>query len=162
MSKRLRFVHLGGALLVIASVGCSKGGTDAPAPASTGGGGGVPVAPAGGGAPDSIDKLTIPELTYSTASADVDKGKATFVAKGCVTCHKVGEGKLVGPDLKGVTARRDIKWIEKMILRPDLMIKQDDTAKDLFKTYMTPMANQNVDPVNELPFLLAYLKANEA
>ncbi len=143
------------AALFVAVAGCGKNDqTPAPTPSPA-----PVVAPAGGG--ESIDKVVVPELTYSTVAGDVDKGKATFIAKGCNACHKVGEGKLVGPDLKGVTARREIKWIEKMILKPELMIKQDDAAKELFKTYMTPMANQNVDPVNELPFLLAYLKANE-
>ncbi len=47
-----------------------------------------------------------------------------------------------------------------MILRPDLMVKEDPTAKDLFKTYLTPMPNQGV-PEADLPALMSYLKSNE-
>jgi hypothetical protein len=68
---------------------------------------------------------------------------------------------LVGPDLKGVTARRNPRWIERMILHPEIMLQQDQTAKDLLRTHLTPMANQNVNPESELPKILAYLKANE-
>ena len=104
--------------------------------------------------------LKVPDVAFSTAQPDIDKGKEVFAAKGCNGCHKIGGGKLVGPDLKGVTARRDKQWIAKMILRPDLMIKEDPTAKDLFKTFMTPMPNQGV-PEADLPALMSYLKANE-
>ncbi|MGZ3419208.1 MAG: c-type cytochrome [Polyangiales bacterium] len=107
-----------------------------------------------------LANLTVPNVTYSTAQADLDKGKDLFVAKGCNGCHKIGGGKLVGPDLKGVTGRREKEWIAKMILRPDLMTKEDPTAKELFKTYMTQMPNQGV-PEADLPALMSYLKANE-
>ena len=40
-------------------------------------------------------------------------------------------------------------------------MQQDDTAKDLLKTYFTPMANQHIDPEGELPPILAYLKSVE-
>jgi hypothetical protein len=78
-----------------------------------------------------------------------------------VGCHKIGGGKLVGPDLKGVTARRDADWVSRMILRPDLMVKEDEAAKKLLVEHLVPMPNQNVDPQKELPLLLAFLKANE-
>ena len=104
--------------------------------------------------------IKVPDVVYSTAQADLDKGKELYAAKGCNGCHKIGGGKLVGPDLKGVTARRDKQWLAKMILRPDVMIKEDPVAKDLFKTYMTPMPNQGVSEA-DLPALMSYLKANE-
>lgn len=133
-------------------VGCTKGGTTETEPAAP------PVVEQA--AQSQLAKLTVPDVTYSTAQADIDKGKEVFVAKGCNACHKIGGGKLVGPDLKGVTARRDKQWIAKMILRPDLMVKEDPTAKDLFKTYMTAMPNQGV-PESDLPAVMSYLKANE-
>jgi mono/diheme cytochrome c family protein len=107
------------------------------------------------------ESIVVPALSISTASADVEAGKAIFGSKGCPACHKLGGGKLVGPDLKGVTARRDTRWIERMILRPDIMLQQDRTARDLQRIHVTPMVNQNVNPTTELPALLAYLKANE-
>lgn len=111
--------------------------------------------------PDGPTDIDVPDCPYSTAAADIDKGKGLFTAKGCNACHRIGGGKLVGPDLKGVTARRQEKWIEKMVLHPEVMLREDGTARGLFATLMTPMANQSVDPHGELPYLLDYLKANE-
>ena len=49
-----------------------------------------------------------------------ETGKALFQSKGCVACHTIGKGKLVGPDLKGVTNRRDQEWIAKWLKEPIL------------------------------------------
>ena len=107
------------------------------------------------------DAVPVPSFVVSKSPADIARGLEVFAEKGCTACHKVGGGKLVGPDLKGVTARRDETWIKRMILRPDVMIKEDDVAKKLFAEHLTPMPNQNVDPARELPPLLAYLKSVE-
>ena len=106
-------------------------------------------------------ELVVPKITISTDAAVVAQGRDLFASKGCVGCHKVGGGKLVGPDLKGVTARREQEWLSKMILRPDVMTKQDETAKKLLAEHLVQMPNQNVDAQKELPLLLAFLKSEE-
>lgn len=73
-----------------------------------------------------------------------ERGEAVFQAKGCSGCHTVGGGRLTGPDLAGVTDRRDFGWIVAMITKPDSMIKADSTARQLFAQYMTPMLNLGV------------------
>jgi mono/diheme cytochrome c family protein len=125
-------------------------------------GGGTKDAASSDNAPPQIkNAIPVPEFAISKSPADVSRGQELFGEKGCTACHKVGGGKLVGPDLKGVTARRDETWIKRMILRPDVMVKEDDTAKKLLAEHMTPMPNQGVDPATELPKLLAYLKSVE-
>jgi len=136
-------------------VGCEKK-TEAVAPTPAA----APAAPVVAAAPAKTE-IEVPAFTVSTAPADIEKGKEAFAAKGCVACHKVGGGRLVGPDLKGVYARRDETWLKKMILRPDVMVKEDETAKKLFAEFLTPMPNQGVDAANELPFIMAYLKSAE-
>ncbi len=111
-------------------------------------------------APPAKTVIEVPEFTISTDAADIEKGKELYAAKGCIACHKMG-GRLVGPDLTGVLTKRDEVWVKKMILRPDVMVKEDDVAKKLLGEYMTPMPNQGVDPKTELPLLLAYLKSVE-
>lgn len=108
----------------------------------------------------SSSSIEVPDIEISDDPADIKKGEEIFANKGCAACHKIGGGKLVGPDLKGVMARRDEKWTKKMILRPDLMVKDDELARKLLAEHMTPMPNQGVDPKSELPYLLAYLKSN--
>jgi len=105
--------------------------------------------------------IAVPEFEISTAAPDIAKGQEFFATKGCTACHKVGGGKLVGPDLKGVTARRSETWLKQMILRPDVMVKEDDVAKKLLAETFVPMPNQNVDPKAELPFIMSYLKSVE-
>ena len=105
--------------------------------------------------------IDVPTFVVSTDPADIKKGEEVFAAKGCIACHKIGGGKLVGPDLKGVTARREETWLKKMILRPDVMVKEDPIARKLLGELFVPMSNQNVDPKTELPFILAYLKSAE-
>lgn len=105
--------------------------------------------------------IEVPSFTISTKAEDIAKGEEAFALKGCTACHKIGGGRLVGPDLKGVTARRDEVWLKKMILRPDVMVKEDDIARKMLAEYMTPMPNQGVDPAADLPYILAYLKSVE-
>lgn len=105
-----------------------------------------------------------PEAAKPSADSptdDVSKGKAVFAAKGCTACHTVGEGVKIGPDLKGVTARRDEKWISRMILEPEVMLKEDDVARRMMEETYVAMPNQGVDAQTELPFLLSYLKSAE-
>jgi mono/diheme cytochrome c family protein len=144
-------VRVAMASLALVLVACSKGSGGGEEATST-----AAPAPAAGQA----TAINVPDVHYSVAQPDLDRGKELFAQKGCNACHKIGGGKLVGPDLKGVTARRDKQWIAKMILRPDVMVKEDPTAKDLFKTYMVAMPNQGVAE-NDLPPLMSYLKANE-
>ena len=62
-----------------------------------------------------------------------DEGKKLF-EKNCTVCHKLGGGKLVGPELLGVTERRDRAWLLKFIRNSDEMIKSGDpTAVKLFE-----------------------------
>jgi putative heme-binding domain-containing protein len=72
----------------------------------------------------------------------VEKGETTFKAK-CTACHKVGK-KYIGPDPTGVTERRTPEWIMNMILNPEKMVAENETAKKLLGEYTAPMANQNL------------------
>lgn len=113
-------------------------------------------------APAAIkEAVPVPAFEISKSPTDIAKGQEVFAEKGCTSCHKIGGGKLVGPDLKGVTARRSEIWLKRMILRPDVMVKEDATAKKLLAEHMVPMPNQNVDPTKDLPPILAYLKSVE-
>ncbi len=85
------------------------------------------------------------------------KGEKLFKQKGCMACHTIGKGRLVGPDLKGVTERRKPEWLIAMITNPDSMLKYDPIAKQLLKKYKTPMTNQNVSE-EEAKAIIEYIK----
>ena len=71
-------------------------------------------------------------------------GAELFTSKGCPACHTIGGGRLVGPDLEGVTERRSREWIIAMIMHPDSMLRNDETARELLAEYFTPMAPLNI------------------
>jgi protein SCO1 len=52
-------------------------------------------------------------------------GQALF-KKLCAPCHTIGVGDRVGPDLRGVTERRDRGWLENFITHPDRMRAERD------------------------------------
>lgn len=113
------------------------------------------------GPADGPASIELPQIEISTAPGEIAKGEALFASKGCTACHKIGGGKLVGPDLQGVTKRRTLKWTARMILKPEVMLREDAVAKELLKSHMTPMANQNVNPQTELPALMAFLHSKQ-
>lgn len=74
--------------------------------------------------------------------AMVAEGETIFKAK-CTACHKISK-RFVGPGLKGITERRTPEWIMNMILDPELMVKENEIAKQLLIEYSAPMANQSL------------------
>ncbi len=77
-----------------------------------------------------------------------------------MTCHTIGQGTLVGPDLKNVTARRDPAWLRRWILEPDTMLVQHDPiATELLHRYNNvQMPNLGLTEA-QVADLIAYLKA---
>jgi mono/diheme cytochrome c family protein len=90
-----------------------------------------------------------------------EKGEELFQSKGCVACHTIGKGKLTGPDLKGVTERREEEWLKKWLKSPDTMIMTDPIAKELLKEYFVPMPNQGLTD-DDIEALMAYLKHEDS
>lgn len=62
-------------------------------------------------------------------------GQALF-AKACATCHTIGKGARVGPDLDGVTSRRDRQWLTRFIRAPSAMhASKDPIALELARQF---------------------------
>jgi mono/diheme cytochrome c family protein len=55
----------------------------------------------------------------------VDRGREVF-QQSCSSCHTIGEGRTVGPDLKGVTETREQDWLLEWIQKPDEMLAEGD------------------------------------
>lgn len=68
-------------------------------------------------------------FTFSVGAA-VDQQTASqgqqIFTQNCSGCHTVGGGKLVGPDLKGVTALRDKQWLQAFIQNPNSKFDSGD------------------------------------
>ena len=92
------------------------------------------------------------------ARAEPDPG-GIFTRK-CSSCHTYGKGDLVGPDLKGVTARHSRQWFTSWISSSEKAIASGDPAATaLFRKYKQQrMPEQKFSP-SELAELLDYLAA---
>lgn len=97
-------------------------------------------------------------VAQEAGDLDPELGKRLFTEKGCVSCHTLGQGRLVGPDLQRVTKRRSDTWTVAMITSPDSMLRTDTTARALLQAYVTSMPDLNVRTF-EARALVAYLRA---
>ena len=97
----------------------------------------------------------------SPGNENAEKGEAVFKEKGCTACHTIGGGKLTGPDLAGVTERREEQWLREWIKSPDQMIMTDPIAKELLKEYFVPMPNQGLTD-EEVDEVIIYLKYEDS
>jgi len=69
------------------------------------------------------------------AAADAADAKRIFNQR-CTACHTYGKGVKVGPDLKGVTERRQRPWLLKFIRSSQTVIQGGDPiASGLFKEF---------------------------
>ena len=76
-----------------------------------------------------------------------EAGENLFREK-CIACHTIGAGdKPTGPDLAGVTERRDRQWLVAMIQDPGKLIKAGD-----------PVANQLLQQYNNLQMPAIHLE----
>ena len=91
------------------------------------------------------------------AAQTADQGEAVFSAK-CAACHTIGGGTLVGPDLDGVSTRRETAWLTRWIAEPDLMLAEGDPiAVDMLAEFDDiPMPNLSLTDL-EVASLVAYL-----
>lgn len=64
-------------------------------------------------------------LLLAAAAAPAQES-ADFFRQNCVSCHTIGGGRLTGPDLKDVTARKDRAWLAEFMLSPQRMIDRGD------------------------------------
>lgn len=91
----------------------------------------------------------------------IKKGKQIFQEKACVACHTIGGGKRTGPDLLGVTTRREEVWLRKWLKSPDTMIYSDPVAKDLLGEYLVVMPNQGLTD-EEIDILIKYFRYEDS
>jgi protein SCO1/2 len=101
-----------------------------------------------------------PAPSYAQAQPlALDQGGYVFSTR-CVGCHTIGHGDLVGPDLAGVTDRRDRAWLTRYLREPDQALAEGDpVATALYSKYhQIPMPNLSLDG-EDVDAVLAYLEA---
>ena len=115
---------------------------------------------------DPVYRATVQKIDSSYESAKVlqidDRPGEGLFKKACASCHTIGNGVRIGPDLAGVTDRRQEEWLLNYIMAPDEMrAKRDPTALALDKGFpAVPMPNLGLSKT-DVGDLIAYLKSRK-
>jgi protein SCO1/2 len=98
------------------------------------------------------------ERSYAEARPlDIGKGQFLFQSR-CAACHTIGGGDRVGPDLLGVTTRREHAWLVRYLQQPENVLAEGDPiATSLFRKYrQVRMPNLDLG-TDDVASLLSYL-----
>lgn len=83
---------------------------------------------------------------------------ATIFKQKCSACHKIGEGRFVGPDLKDVTTRRSEEWLLKWTKSSTALIASGDKDAVAIFNEFNKMAMVDFDlPDADIKSIFAYI-----
>lgn len=101
-------------------------------------------------------------VCYVPFKLQAQNGETLFKQK-CTACHKIGGGRLVGPDLKGVTTKRSEEWLIKWTkASQDLIHSGDADAKAISNEFGGMiMPNQEL-PDADIKAIFAYVESQSA
>ena len=105
---------------------------------------------------------TGPVKSYAEAKPIVAHNGARLFASKCASCHTLGKGEGIGPDLAGVAKRREGAWLARYIAAPDEMLAAGDpAARALFKQYKeVRMPNLRLG-ASDVADLVRFLEGND-
>src|ERR1035437_4124009 len=69
--------------------------------------------------------LSVAAIITTITGSFAQDGEQLFKTT-CATCHTVGKGKLVGPDLRDVQNRHDMPWMLKWVKSSQTLVKAGD------------------------------------
>jgi cytochrome c2 len=95
-------------------------------------------------------------------SAAPDPAVVELFVRKCASCHTVGKGIRVGPDLKGALDRRGRPWVERFVATPSAMLDSDPQARELlgrFNGVRMPDLGLSAAEVSRLAELVALCSA---
>ncbi|HEY2386485.1 MAG TPA: cytochrome c [Candidatus Binatia bacterium] len=89
--------------------------------------------------------------------AGAEAGRTVFLERGCASCHGVGTGTQIGPDLKYVGRRHDAEWLRRWLTDPAAMLRAYPDLASWPAAYGNiVMPNQNLTGA-EIDALVTYL-----
>ena len=104
----------------------------------------------------------LPSSDYAQAKPlTISRAQFTFESR-CASCHTIGGGDRIGPDLQGVTGRRDAAWLARYIREPEqVRTEGDPTAALLFAKYnRVGMPNLRLGD-EDVSLLMGFLKTQD-
>ncbi len=104
----------------------------------------------------TILALMIGAVSVSAVGVTTADGEAIFTQR-CAACHSIGGGRSVGPDLKGVHAKRAQDWLIQITKSAQSLVDSGDAeAKKLLDEYKMIMPDQNLSDA-EVKAVLDYI-----
>ncbi|HIL66467.1 MAG TPA: cytochrome c, partial [Flavobacteriales bacterium] len=77
----------------------------------------------------------------------------------CISCHTIGGGRLIGPDLEGVSKKRNADWLKQWInSSSDFIASGDADAIAIFEEYNKVAMTSFYFEDKDMDVLLAYLE----
>lgn len=104
--------------------------------------------------------LSLIALVMFTAPAlGAERGEEAYLRGTCNACHTIGGGRLVGPDLEGITTKRSRDWLFQFIKASgDMIAAGDADAIAIFEEYgRLPMPNAPLSD-DEINDVISYLE----
>lgn len=102
-------------------------------------------------------------MSFNTFALDAAK----YYQQNCKSCHTIGGGDTVGPDLAGLSKRRKVEWVVKFVNYPEGMIngdadeagyeKPDALAKKVFEQYKPTIMSEFVIDKAKVEALFVYI-----
>ncbi|OFY64286.1 MAG: hypothetical protein A3H98_13605 [Bacteroidetes bacterium RIFCSPLOWO2_02_FULL_36_8] len=103
-------------------------------------------------------KIAVIFITAFSTNAFPQNGEVLFKTK-CASCHTLGDGELIGPDLSGVTQRHPEPWLMEFIRSSSTMIKKGDAAAvAIFEKYSKKEMPDPKIADNEITEVITYMK----
>jgi protein SCO1/2 len=92
---------------------------------------------------DQVRQVTHTNAMNTGLAMGTQPGQAMF-KKICAPCHTIGVGDRVGPDLRGVTERRDPVWLTRYLRSPSAMLAQNDPVAVALAEKFAPVRMPNL------------------
>ena len=100
-------------------------------------------------------------LAVISVSTFAQPDGAKIFKQNCTTCHVIGEARLIGPGLKGVTEKRNKQWLKKWINNSSELIASGDAdAVALFEEFKIPMADYDLSD-EDMESLLSFIAGDK-
>lgn len=88
---------------------------------------------------------------------------AVYYEKKCSSCHTIGGGDDVAPDLKGIHERRSEEWLIKFVKNSEEVIKSGDPiANELFAKFRNKKMPAQEISDQEVKYILDFIKSGNA
>ena len=103
-----------------------------------------------------MTQRTIRHLLTTAAAVLVAMGSgraaddaASYFRQNCMSCHTIGGGRLVGPDLKDVTRRKERAWLQRFAANPKAFLDGGDSYAAKLKEEARGAVMPNISGIDE-------------